>query len=377
MAPLLGSERDYVSDVLKHRKFSGEGPYNKKASEFLRKYLDAKFVTLTPSCTAALEMAYVLLDLKPGDEVILPSFTFTSTATATTQFGATPIFVDVDDTLNVDPARVTEAISAKTKAICVVHYAGFSADMDSLKKITADRNIPIIEDAAQGLFALYKNKPLGSLGDLAAFSFHETKNIVCGEGGALVINNPAYLARAEIVRDKGTNRQKFLRGEVDKYTWVDKGSSYLLGELPAAFLFAQLERGEEITQKRRALWEHYFRKLTLLSEKGALRLPQAPEFSQHNGHIFYIILPNPEVTIGLAAFLKEKGISATSHYVPLHSSPAGLSLGRTCGPMTQTESLAYRLLRLPMFFDLELNQIDFICEQIYEFFVSRTANVGA
>lgn len=368
--PVLGTEEAYINKALSNRKLSGDGPFNKRASQLIKERLDSPYSNLTPSCTSALEMAYLLIDLKPDDEVILPSFTFTSTATAITLFGAKPVFVDVDESFNIDLTQVESAITNKTKAICVVHYAGTSCDMNRLKDtLQRQKNkIYLIEDAAQALDCYYNNKPLGTFGDIAAFSFHETKNVVCGEGGAIVVNNIDLIQRAELLKDKGTNRQSFLRGEVDKYTWQDKGSSYLLGEIPAAYLVAQLEEVQKITAKRLRIWSQYYSDLLPLEESKKLFLPKIPKFSKHNGHIFYLILKNENTRNLLAQFLKEKGISAVSHYVPLHSAPAGIKYGRVSGSMSNTDAYANCLLRLPMYYDLTPTQAEHVATEVKNFF---------
>lgn len=366
--PVLGTEMTNIEKALMARKLSGDGFFNKKCSNWLSDYLGAKYSTLVPSCTSALEMAYLLMDLGPGDEVILPSFTFTSTATAVTLFGATPVFVDVDKTMNLNLDIVEQAITSKTKAICAVHYAGTSCDMNRLVGIGKKHSVFIVEDAAQAIFSYYDNKPLGSFGDFAAFSFHETKNIVCGEGGALIVNNGEFVQRAEIVKDKGTNRQRFLRGEVDKYTWEDKGSSYLLGEIPAAFLWSQIEAGEAITQKRLQVWERYKQNLESVSE---VHIMQVPPNCKLNAHIFYIVVKSESVRDQLAKFLRSENVLAISHYVPLHSSRAGKRFGRSHGEQRVTDDFASRLLRLPLYFDLSIDDVDYVCGKIRDYFSSK------
>lgn len=367
--PHIGhKELGYLKKVLDLKKLSGDGPYNKLCSSFLKSYLNVNYVQLTPSCTTALEMAYLLIDLQPEDEVILPSYTFTSTATAITLFHAKPVFIDVDETLNIDVNKIEKAITNKTKAVCVVHYAGTSCDLDKLKELLNEKNIFLIEDAAQALGATYKKKALGSFGDISAFSFHETKNVVCGEGGAIVINNSKLIERAEIIKDKGTNRQRFLRGEIDKYTWQDKGSSYLLGELPAAYLFAQLEILDLITEKRRNLFEAYYNFLLPFACENKLKLPIIPNFSKHNGHIFYLILESEQSRNELKNFLKIKNISAVPHYVPLHDSVAGKKFSRSVGSFDITKGCSSRLLRLPMYYDLSMDEVEYICSVVVDFF---------
>ncbi|MBC7420225.1 MAG: dTDP-4-amino-4,6-dideoxygalactose transaminase [Bdellovibrio sp.] len=364
---VVGNEAQYLQDVLKNKKLSGDGTFNKKASALIKERTGSLYVTLTPSCTAALEMAYLLIDLQPGDEVILPSFTFTSSATAIVLFGATPVFVDIDQSMNLDIDQVLKAVTAKTKAVCVVHYASTSCDLDLLRA-RLPKHIYIVEDAAQAIGATYKGRALGSIGELGAYSFHETKNVLCGEGGALLVNHPDLVARAEILKDKGTNRQKFLRGEVDKYTWQDKGSSYLLPELAAAYLLAQLEKQDDINAKRLKLWNLYFAKLNTLASEKTFQLPVIPDHNLQNAHIFYLILANPQMAVNLALHLKKQNIQAVSHYVPLHNSPAGKRFGRTGENLANTEHKAAALIRLPLFYDLSENEIEIISSAVLNFF---------
>ena len=364
----LGEELEYIQQVVRAKKLSGDGEFNKKCVEELHKVFPNSVISLTPSCTAALEMAYLLIDLKPGDEVILPSFTFTSTATAVTLFGATPVFVGVDETLNIDLDQIENAITPRTKAICAVHYAGFSCDMKRLVGMAKNKKIFLIEDAAQAYGASCFGQPLGSFGDISAFSFHETKNIVCGEGGAIVVNNLELKSRAEIVRDKGTNRQRFLRGEVDKYTWQDKGSSYLLGELSAAYLYAQLRDSNKITNRRKQLFDLYDGFLQKKYAEGLLQGPCKTPFNSYNGHIYYILAKNSVQRDDLASYLKTKKIQATTHYVPLHSSIAGKKYGVCSGQLDLTNDLAARLLRLPMFYELEAEEVEYVVKNIELYF---------
>ncbi len=311
----------------------------------------------------------ILADIKRGDEVVLPSFTFTSTANVVALYGGVPVFVDVQaHTMNIDPQEIKKALTARTKAIIPVHYAGVGCNMDQIMEIAQEHQLWVVEDAAQGLFASYKNKALGTWGQMAAFSFHETKNIVCGEGGALTLNDSSLLARAEVVRDKGTNRQAFLNGQVDKYTWQDKGSSYLLSELAAAFLLAQLEEGESITARRLAIWNQYHSGLERLEEKGLLKRMQVPTDCQANAHIYYILLRTSSERQALWTHLKEKGIQSTTHYAPLHSAPAGLRFGRSVGSLPITSDQSQRLLRLPLFADLKAEEAAEVLEQITHFF---------
>ena len=357
--PITGKEQKYILEAIASKKLSGDGAFNKKCVEWFKNNIGCITGNLTPSCTASLEMAFVVLDLKPGDEVIMPSFTFTSTANAVSLFGGVPVFVDIDSaTLNIDLTKVENAITSKTKAIVPVHYAGISCDMDQLQAISQKHGLHVVEDAAQGMFAKYKGRALGSLGDLSAISFHETKNIVCGEGGAFLVNNPKLVQKSEIVRDKGSNRQQFLRGEVDKYTWQDKGSSYLLSEISAAFLMAQLEEGKTITETRLHHWNNYFKRFYEFEKMGVLKLPTVPTYSEQNGHIFYTVFESEKLQQSVHQKLLAQEIKATTHYVPLHSSPAGKKLGRVSGSMKNSDDLPNRLLRFPMFMDLPENSAD-------------------
>ncbi len=367
-----GLEESYVIQAIKNNKLSGDGPFNKKCAEFLTSYFgsDTKAVYITPSCTAASEMASIILNMEKGDEVIMPSFTFTSTANAVAVYGGVPVFIDVrPDTMNIDENLIEQAISKKTKAIVPVHYAGVGCEMDKILYIAKKYGLAVIEDNAQGLFAYYKNKPLGSFGDMSAVSFHETKNVIAGEGGALVINSDNIKERAEIIREKGTDRSKFFRGEVDKYSWIDKGSSYLLGELGAAYLLAQLEKGTEITNNRLASWHFYYDALEDLEKKGFLRRPVVPSACTHNGHIFYILLDCLKTRESLREHLILREISAVSHYVPLHSSKAGLSFGRTASKMDVTDAHSEMLLRLPMYYGLGDDEKNRVVDGINSFFI--------
>lgn len=367
--PKSANEEKYIAQAIANKKLSGEGSFNKKCIEWFNKNIPTLMTVITPSCTSALEMAMVLADIGPGDEVILPSFTFTSTANVVALYGAVPVFVDVDPlTMNIDVAAIEKALTPRTKVIMPVHYAGVGCEMDAIMELANKRGIWVVADAAQAIFASYKGKQLGAWGHMAAFSFHETKNIVCGEGGALVINDPRLVARAEIVRDKGTNRQQFLNGQVDKYTWQDKGSSYLLSELAAAFLLSQLEEGEQITAKRVAIWNKYHAGLEDLEKQGHLQRMHIPADCKANAHIYYILLNAVDVRAQLWSYLKEAGIQATTHYVPLHSAPAGVKYGRVSGSMKVTDDLANRLLRLPMFADLSDQDVSLVLEKIHSFF---------
>lgn len=354
---MTGKELGHIAEVYAKGHLAGDGVFTRLCSEWLETMTGAHKALLTHSCTAALEMAALLLDLKPGDEVIMPSYTFVSTANAFVLRGAVPVFVDVrPDTLNMDEARIEAAITERTRAIVPVHYAGVSCEMDAIMEIARRYELVVIEDAAQGIMSTYKSRPLGSIGHLGCLSFHETKNIISGEGGALLVNDPALAERAEIIREKGTNRSQFFRGQIDKYTWVDIGSSYLPGELVAAFLWAQLEEAEAITRRRVELWRAYHEALQPLEQEGRLRRPCVPVECAHNAHMYYVLLPNLATRAGLIEYLKLRDISAVFHYVPLHSAPAGRRYGRTPGDLTVTESVADRLLRLPLWIGLEPEQ---------------------
>jgi dTDP-4-amino-4,6-dideoxygalactose transaminase len=337
---MTGKELWYISQAHHAGKLAGDGNYTKKCHQWLESQTICHKALLTHSCTAALEMCAILADLEAGDEVIMPSYTFVSTANAFVLRGAVPVFIDIrPDTLNLDETLVEAAITDRTRAIVPVHYAGVGCEMDTLQHIAKKHQLLLIEDAAQGIMASYKGKPLGSFGDLGCFSFHETKNIIAGEGGALIINNVQFTGQAEIVREKGTNRSQFFRGQIDKYTWMEKGSSYLPGELIAAFLFAQMEDAEHITASRMQIWNDYHNLLEPLEKAGKLRRPIIPSYCKHNAHMYYILVENLSIRTGLISHLAEKGINAVFHYVPLHSAPAGINYARTHGDMTSTDSL--------------------------------------
>jgi dTDP-4-amino-4,6-dideoxygalactose transaminase len=351
---LTGNELDYIAQAHAYGQLAGDGTFTKRCSEWLEAHTGAKRVLLTHSCTAALEMAAMLADTQAGDEIIMPSYTFVSTANAFVLRGGVPVFVDVrPDTLNIDESRIEQAITARTKAIVVVHYAGVACEMDTIMDIARRHGLLVIEDAAQAVMSCYKGRPLGSIGDLGCYSFHETKNIISGEGGALVINNPTFMERAEIIREKGTNRSRFFRGEVDKYTWVDIGSSYLPGEIIAAFLWAQLEQANDITDNRRTIWMQYHHAFEDLEQAGLVRRPVVPPDCTHNAHMYYIILNG---TINRAAFIEElkgQGVHTVFHYIPLHSAPAGVIHARSHGSMDHTEALSERLVRLPLWIGVD------------------------
>lgn len=330
---------------------------------------------LTTSCTHATEMAALLCNIKPDDEVIMPSYTFVSTADAFVLRGAKAVFVDIrPDTMNIDENLIEEAITERTKAIVPVHYAGVSCEMDKIMEIAQKYNLKVVEDAAQGIMSTYKGKMLGTIGDFGCYSFHETKNYSMGEGGALLIKDASYAEEAEIIREKGTNRSKFFRGQIDKYTWVDAGSSYLPSELNAAYLWAQLESAEEINNNRINSWNCYYENLALLKEEGYLELPYIPDGCIHNAHMFWIKAKDLEERTKLIAFLKSKGIGSVFHYIPLHSSPAGLRFGRFCGEDKYTTKESERLTRLPMYYGLEQHQVEYICEKIKEFYHGNSSS---
>ncbi|WP_300394258.1 dTDP-4-amino-4,6-dideoxygalactose transaminase [Henriciella sp.] len=355
---LTGKELEYIAESQSKGQLAGDGPFTKKCHAWLSEQTGSKTL-LTHSCTAALEMAALLLDIEPGDEIIMPSYTFVSTANAFVLRGGVPVFVDVrEDTLNLNETLLESAMTSRTRAIVPVHYAGVACEMDTILSIASQNGLAVVEDAAQGIMATYKGRPLGSLGDLGAFSFHETKNVISGEGGALIVNSPALEGRSEIIREKGTDRSRFFRGEVDKYSWQDVGSSFLPGEIIAAFLWAQLEKAREITDARLRCWSRYHDLLADLEAKGVLRRPCVPEDCDHNAHMYYILLDTKEARDALLAKFRQADVASVFHYVPLHSSPAGQRFGRTSGPLEITESAADRLLRLPLWFGLTEQQQD-------------------
>ena len=351
---MTGNEQARIAQAHALGHLSGDGKFTRECHAWLEARTGAAKALLTHSCTAALEMAALLLDLKPGDEVIMPSFTFVSTANAFVLRGAVPVFVDIrPDTLNLDESLVEAAITPRTRAICVVHYAGVSCEMDEILAIAQRHGLAVVEDAAQGIMSTYKGRELGAIGALGALSFHETKNIISGEGGALLVNDPALVERAEIIREKGTNRSKFCRGQVDKYTWVEVGSSYLPSEILAAFLAAQLEQADSITSRRLALWDRYHAWASAHEAGGRLRRPVVPEHCTHNAHMYYLLLHDLDDRSRFIARLKENGIGAVFHYIPLHSSPAGLRHGRAAGALPVTDSVSDRLVRMPLWVGIE------------------------
>jgi dTDP-4-amino-4,6-dideoxygalactose transaminase len=354
---MTGKELGCIEEARANGRLAGDGPFTKLCHDWLETCTGSRKALLTHSCTAALEMAALLLRIEPGDEVIMPSYTFVSTANAFVLRGATPVFVDIrEDTLNLDEEKVESAITRKTKAIVAVHYAGVACNMNRLMTIALEYGLHVVEDAAQGMLASYQGNPLGSIGHLGAFSFHETKNVISGEGGALLVNNSKFIERAEIIREKGTDRSRFFRGEIDKYTWQDIGSSFLPGELTAAFLWAQLQEASQITTRRIASWRRYHRMLEPLESAGLLRRPIVPGDCIHNGHLYYVLLPSERVRDVVLNDLKENAISAFFHYVPLHSAPAGILYGRAQGKLKVTDWQASRLIRLPLFADISEEQ---------------------
>jgi dTDP-4-amino-4,6-dideoxygalactose transaminase len=364
---LRSRELDYIAQAIERRQLSGDGEFTRRCHAYLQSLYGAPRALLTHSCTAALEMAAILSGVERGDEVIMPSFTFVSTANAFVLRGAIPVFVDIrPDTLNIDETKISEAITARTKAICVVHYAGVACQMDVICRIARENGLLVVEDAAQAHYAFWRDKPLGGIGQLAALSFHETKNVISGEGGALIVNDAALVDRAESVWQKGTNRLRFDRGEVDKYTWVDIGSSFLPSELIAAFLMAQLEEGPDITAYRRNLWDRYSAKLAAAEADGLLRCPHPPVEHRHNGHIFYVLVPAAEMRAAFLQRLRVRGVNCVSHYVPLHNSPAGIRYGRSCGELAVTEDVAARLVRLPLHPGMDEEDVDYVAEVVVE-----------
>ena len=371
----VGAELANIADALSRGHLAGDGYYTKRCHQWLEERLGCRRALLTHSCTGALDMAAILCDLAPGDEVIMPSYTFVSTANAFALRGAVPVFVDIRaDTINIDERLIEAAITPRTRAIAVVHYAGVSCEMDAIMAIAQRRKLLVVEDAAQALLATYKGRNLGTIGELGCVSFHETKNILSGEGGALLVNDERFVERAEIVREKGTNRSRFLRGEVDKYTWVDLGSSFLPSELAAAFLEAQLAHADQVIARRRAIWARYRAALSELAASGALALPSEPPAGcVPNGHIFYIMTDTLATRMALAAHLKARDMLSVSHYVPLHSSPAGRKWGRTSGELKVTDAVGERLLRLPLYFALTDAQVDDVIDAVKGFYAKRGA----
>ena len=368
--PYVGTELEYVKQAVENHKICGDGPFTKKCHTWLEENLPCQKALLTTSGTTALEMAAILCDLQSGDEVILPSFTFSTTATAFVLVGAKLVFVDVrPDTMNIDENKIEAAITDKTRVIVPVHYAGVACEMDTIMDIAKRHNLKVVEDAAQGVMSSYKGKALGTIGDFGCFSFHETKNYSMGEGGALIINNEEYNDRAEIIREKGTNRSRFFRGQVDKYTWVDYGSSYL--PMNAAYLWGQLEVADEINDNRLASWHTYYDAFKELEEKGLVKLPTIPEECVHNAHMFYLKCRSLEERTEFISFLKENDIVPTFHYIPLHSSPAGMRFGRFDGEDEVTTSESEKLVRLPMYYNMKDSDISKVIAAVVEFYSKK------
>ncbi|HJD39325.1 MAG TPA: dTDP-4-amino-4,6-dideoxygalactose transaminase [Candidatus Blautia stercoripullorum] len=368
--PVVGNEMKYIKEAIENKKICGDGVFTKKCSAWLEQKTGTAKALLTTSCTHATEMAAILADIQPGDEVIMPSYTFVSTADAFVLRGAKAVFVDIrPDTMNIDENLIEEAVTERTKAIVPVHYAGVACEMDTICGIAEKYHLSVIEDAAQGVLSTYKGRQLGTIGDYGCYSFHETKNYSMGEGGALLIKDPENIERAEIIREKGTNRSKFFRGQIDKYTWMDAGSSYLPSELNAAYLWAQLEVADTILDNRMRSWNMYFSSLKELEEKGYIQLPVIPKECTHNAHMFYIKTKDLEERQDLIAYLEAKGIKAVFHYIPLHSSPAGRKYGTFYGEDRYTTKESERLLRLPMYYHLEKKDIEFVVEQVKRFYL--------
>lgn len=367
--PFTGDEMTYVEQAIKSQKICGDGGFTKKCNAWFEERLPAQKVLLTTSGTTALDMACMLCDIKAGDEVILPSFTFSSTATSAVLCGAKLVFVDIrKDTMNIDETKIEAAITDKTKAIIVVHYAGVACEMDTVMDIAKRHNLKVIEDAAQGVNSYYKGKALGTIGDFGCYSFHETKNYSMGEGGAIVINNPDYNERAEILREKGTNRSKFFRGQVDKYTWVDFGDSYLPSELNAAYLWAQLLKYDEINENRLETWNAYNEAFKPLAEKGLIELPAIPKDCVHNAHMYYIKCKDLAERTEFISSMRDKGIYCVFHYIPLHSAPAGVKFGIFSGDDVYTTKESERLVRLPLYYGLTKEDRDFVIKTVLEYF---------
>ena len=367
--PYVGNELEYIRQAVENRKICGDGPFTKRCNAWLEERFHAQKALLTTSGTTALDMAMLLCELKPGDEVILPSYTFSSTATAAVLAGAKLVFVDVrPDTMNIDETKIEAAITERTKVIVVMHYAGVACEMDTIMDLARRHGLMVVEDAAQGVMSTYKGRALGTIGDFGCYSFHETKNYSMGEGGALIINNEAYNERAEILREKGTNRSKFFRGQVDKYTWVDFGDSYLPSELNAAYLWAQLEQADAINENRLATWNAYDEAFAPLKAQGKLELPVIPEDCVHNAHMYYLKLKNLQERTAFINYMKENDVHTVFHYVPLHSAPAGLKFGRFAGEDVYTTKESERLVRLPLYYGLAQEDLEKVIRLVYEFF---------
>lgn len=367
--PYTGKEMEYIRQCVENQKICGDGVFTHKCNEWIEEKTGTAKCLLTTSCTHATELAALLAGIKEGDEVIMPAYTFVSTADAFVLRGAVPVFVDIrPDTMNIDENLIEDAVTDRTRAIVPVHYAGISCEMDKIMEIAGKYQLAVIEDAAQGIMSTYKGRALGTFGDFGCFSFHETKNFSMGEGGALLIRDRKNVEDAEIIREKGTNRSKFFRGQIDKYTWVNYGSSYLPSDMNAAYLYAQLQLADEITQHRIDCWNRYYERLKPLAETGRIELPTVPEGCVHNAHMFYIKAADIEERSSFISFMKENGVHCVFHYIPLHTAPAGIKFGRFHGEDRYTTRESERLVRLPMFYSLTLEQVDGICDTVMEFF---------
>lgn len=376
--PYVGTEEKYIAQAIKNKKICGDGPFTKMCQTWIEKRFNVQKVLLTTSGTSALDMAMLLCNLQPGDEVILPSYTFSSTATSAVLAGAKLVFVDIrPDTMNVDETKIEEAITEKTKVIMVVHYAGVACEMDTIMDIARRHHLKVIEDAAQAMMSTYHDIPLGTIGDFGCYSFHETKNFSMGEGGALLINRPEYNEKAEILREKGTNRAKFFRGQVDKYTWVDFGDSYLPSDLNAAYLWAQLEKADEITNDRLRSWDTYYKAFKPLEDNGIIDCSSVPDGCSHNAHMFYLKCANLAERSKLIAYLREHGVYAVFHYIPLHSAPAGLKFGRFNGVDAYTTEESERLVRLPLYYGLTPENQKIVIDAVYDFYKWHKDEKGA
>lgn len=367
--PYTGKEMEYIRQCVENQKICGDGEFTHKCNEWIEERTGTAKCLLTTSCTHATELAALLADIKEGDEVIMPAYTFVSTADAFVLRGAVPVFVDIrPDTMNIDENLIEAAITDRTRAIVPVHYAGVSCEMDKIMELAGKYHLAVIEDAAQGIMSTYKGKALGTFGDYGCFSFHETKNFSMGEGGALLIRDRKNVEDAEIIREKGTNRSKFFRGQIDKYTWVNYGSSYLPSDMNAAYLYAQLQLADEITQHRMDCWNRYYERLKPLADAGRIELPTIPKDCVHNAHMFYIKTADIEERSSFISYMKENGVYCVFHYIPLHTAPAGIKFGRFHGEDRYTTRESERLVRLPMFYSLTLEQVDGICDRVMEFF---------
>jgi dTDP-4-amino-4,6-dideoxygalactose transaminase len=363
---LLGNEQKYIEEALESRHLSGDGPFTKRCNEFLEKAIGVSKALLTTSCTHSLEMCAMLIDMRKGDEVIVPSFAFVTTANAFVLRGVKPVFIDIrSDTLNLDEGKLDALITPKTKAIVALHYAGIACEMENIMEVTRKHGVPVVEDNALGLFGKYKGRPLGSIGELATLSFHETKSFTCGEGGALLINEDSYSERAEILREKGTNRTQFFKGQVDKYTWVDIGSSYLPADILAAFLLAQLEASSDILKERKRIWEFYATHLSDWAEEKGVKLPFVPSDCDPPYNTFYLLCPSPEKRTNLISSLKDRGIQIVFHYLPLHLSRMGNQFGYGKGDCPVTEDVSERLIRLPFYYGLSVSELHNVCEALF------------